>query len=140
MSPVYLLIGVPCSGKTWVADALQKANSWLWVEHDAYHVEDYWKAVWYAAGAAGTPVIAEAPFRASVLKEQLEKKGVKVVECYITAPEALLEQRYEARKGLAYPKAFRTNLAKYNARYKDLTIRGTSSEVLQLLKERSNAK
>lgn len=134
MQPVYLLIGVPCSGKTWVADKL--ADKYEWCPHDDYHVDDYHNALHYMCGAYGKPIIAEAPFRASILVEKLKKKGIKVIECYITAPEALLEQRYMAREGKAYPKAFSTNLAKYNERYKSLQIRGSSEEVLKLLKER----
>lgn len=134
MKPVYLLIGVPCSGKTYVAKQL--TDKYEWVPHDAYHVEDYANALNYAVYAFGKPVLAEAPFRASVLVEQLQRKGIKVVECYITAPIATLEQRYEERKGLPYPKQFYTNLARYNERYAEIEIKGTSDEVLKLLKER----
>jgi hypothetical protein len=60
--------------------------------------------------------LAEAPFRGSVLCEELLKAGVPVVQHYLCETDEVLTQRYQAREGKAIPKQHLTNNKRYSER------------------------
>lgn len=123
---IYLICGAPGSGKTWVAKQL--ADKALWVPHDKHAVGQYYKAL-LAADKGKTPVIGEAPFRASVLIAQLEKGGAKVQPIYISEPDEVIAERYSQREGRPIPSAH----LRTNARYRGRTPAGNSGGVLRAL-------
>lgn len=126
---VHLICGVPGSGKTWVAKQLKQYN---YKPHDSYPVNEYHKHIIDAANSPDNkPVLAEAPFRISVLIDLLKSQGIPVKTYYISEPEQTIRNRYETRDGKSYPKQHTTNLKKYDAR--DWDERGTSEQVLDIL-------
>lgn len=102
MKPIYLLCGVPGSGKTWIARQL--TEKFDWVPHDDFEVDQYWKALIRAAkhissrSNEGKPVLGEAPFRISILIEQLRGNGAEVKPYFILEDEKVIRTRYETRE------------------------------------------
>jgi gluconate kinase len=127
---VYLLCGVPGSGKTWVA---QQLNNFVWVPHDKYKVDEYHEKILDEAQKTDKPILAEAPFRISVLVDQLREAGQEVKTYYITAPQQIIRQRYESRMKKPFPKQHQTNLKRYDERKWDFA--GTSGEILDKLRQ-----
>lgn len=126
---VYMICGVPGSGKTWVAKQLPQFN---YVPHDDHRVDAYHNALIVAATVSNQPVLAEAPFRISVLIDQLQAQGIKVITYYITDHEMKIKLQYERRDNKVFPKQHITNLKRYNQRSWD--HRGTAQEILNLLR------
>jgi len=114
MKPIYLVCGVPCSGKTWVCSQL--TDKFNYIPHDNYTVETYSTVLLNAAQTSDKPIIAEAPFRVSILLNELRQKGLTVHEYYIVEDLNIVTQRYLQRTGKPYPKAFVTNWKKYAQR------------------------
>ena len=133
---VHLLCGVPGSGKTWVANKLTTSSHnearFMYIPHDEHQVDQYYLYLVQAAKRGTVPVLAEAPFRVSVLIEELERFGLEVKTYYITDDESVIKARYEARSHKPFPKQHSSNLARYNARQWD--VRGTSDQILNHLK------
>lgn len=125
---IHLLCGVPGSGKTWVAKQLSQFNH---LPHDDYPVAIYHSHLIRAARET-KPVLAEAPFRISILIEQLREHNIPVKTYYITDAEHLIKKRYEARDQKPYPKQHSTNLKKYDLR--DWDFKGTPEQILNILR------
>lgn len=120
MQPIHLIIGVPGSGKTHICKQLEK--DYCWVKHDQYPVGYYYKAIAQAAKYGDMPVLAECPFRATVLIEQLEKlAGCKVLKYYLVEDLKMTRERYETRTGKAFPQMHMTNYKKYRDRFPQYT-------------------
>lgn len=135
MQEIHLIVGVPGSGKTWVINQLDKdptlEECYLPVPHDNHSVEEYHKVLIDCAKRGEWPVIAECPFRASVLVEQLEKAGCIVNIYYLIEDLDETIARYELRDRKAYPKMHITNFFKYSQR----SPRYTQIELLKALKK-----
>lgn len=129
MQPIYLLCGVPGSGKTWVATQL---NQFSYVPHDKYPVADYHKHLLASARHSNKPVLGEAPFRISVLVDHLKDQGAEVKTYYISEPEIVVKSRYEARDKKDIPKQHLTNLKRYNEREWD--VKGNAHSILSALR------
>lgn len=125
---IYLLCGVPGSGKTWVAKQL---SGFQWVPHDDHKIEDYPKVLIKAEKSASKPILAEAPFRITDLIAQLKKANISVKTFYVTAPDKVIRDRYQARDKRPYPKQHASRLRTYDSRKWD--FRGTSAQVLEEL-------
>lgn len=133
MSTVYLVVGVPGSGKTWVCSQL--TEKFHHVSHDA-HIGDkdstsYVNAIIANGKIATRPILAEAPFSISQIKDPLEKAGLKVVPVFIIEPEDLLGARYIGREGKPIPRGHLTRQVTYQLRAKEWkSFTGGSSQVL----------
>lgn len=100
MSKVYLLVGVPGSGKSWVA--AQVKHLCLYLEHDAYIDNedpegDYIKDIIELVPHAKKPVLLETPFSVSFYTEKLVKAGIPVKLLYICPDRHTLETQYRDR-------------------------------------------
>lgn len=151
--PVYLVCGVPGSGKTWVCRQLK--DKFTYVPHDqcwthptktpdhdkenpewapgakSTHVEEVVKAV----RSSLRPIITESPFNERMLKEDLEKKGVKVIPYFVIEEPETSRKRYEKREGKIYPKHFYSRAKSIGTRAKEWDApHGTSDEVLEMLR------
>lgn len=126
---VHLLCGVPGSGKTWIARQLPQ---FTYIPHDDYPVANYAQALVNASQTSTKPILAEAPFRISILIDQIRMRNIKVITYYIQEPEQTIRQRYEQRDLKPFPKQHQSNLNRYNQRPWD--HRGTSQLILNLLK------
>lgn len=131
---VYLLVGCPGSGKSWVTDQLR--GTFTVVEHDDYmdRSNEYPDAVVAAAWTSLSPVIANTPFGVSKLQETLEQNALKVIPVFIIEPDAVVTERYEAREGRPISKGHLTRQRTYFERALELgAFHGGSQEVLDYL-------
>ena len=132
---IYLLTGVPSSGKTWVCNQLK--NLYTVIAHDDYIGKDYVGSISLATklNIDNKPILAETPFSMSKIMDPLEKKGIQVIPIVIIEDESVLEDRYYARDGVQIPKGHFTRQHTYYSRAKaNGWFVGTSEEVLKHLK------
>lgn len=133
MTPIYLLIGVPCSGKSWVCEQL--SDLFEYVSHDAFMDGGYVEALFDAAKRATKPVLAETPFSISQIKNPLEAEGCEVIAVFIIEDPEVLAERYEARESREIPKGHLTRQNTYTERAEELgAFIGTSEEVFSHLR------
>lgn len=137
MQPIYLVVGVPGSGKSWVCEQLQEKFEYL--HHDGYiylkKPGAYLKAILDIAPKAIRPLLCEAPFSISETKDPLEKAGYKVIPIFIIEPEHVLKARYFTREKKPIPKGHITRMQTYKERAKLWkSFMGTSKEVFEHLK------
>lgn len=114
MQTVHLIIGAPGSGKTWVCEQLK--DRFCYVPHDDYAVPAYGQALLEASRHATQAILAEAPFRASLIVDELKRSGVKVVQHYLVERPDVVAHRYEMREGKPIPKQHLATLARYTQR------------------------
>lgn len=136
MQTVYLVIGVPGSGKTWLCRQL--GHKFDHVPHDDYIGPKqhgvYAKAITEKAKTAQRPILAEAPFSISEIKLPLEAANVKVVPVFVIETPEVLNERYRRREHRLLPMGHLTRQVTYINRCTELkAFRGTSSEVLAYL-------
>lgn len=137
--PIYLVVAVPGSGKSWVCDQL--TDLFHYVHHDGYighikHPEAYVDAILEATETAKKPLLTEAPFSISKIKDPLEAAGHKVKPVFIIEDPAVLSARYLKREKKPIPKGHLTRMGTYAARAKAWkAFTGTSQEVLDYLKK-----
>lgn len=154
LAPVYLIIGVSGSGKSWVARQL--ADKFNYLPHDRC-----WKHVsgvkptegldpkWGPPGSESThmpeiiklarestkPILTEVPFGERKLKEDLEKEGIKVTPVFVVEHPSVVARRYNGREGKFLSKAVLTRASSIKERAKEWNaFQGTSDEVLEHLK------
>lgn len=129
---VFLVCGVPGSGKTWVCEQL--TDDFDYVPHDDYLVSAYGPALISRAKNSDKPVLGEAPFRISVLIQELRKAGIKCHPYFIIEPDYKAKSQYEARENKPMPKMHMTRMATVRQRARDFgTASGTSNQVLEML-------
>jgi hypothetical protein len=137
MQKIYLVVGCPGSGKSWVCEQL--AGQFNHVPHDD-HMEDggrgYVPALVQAARHGSLPVLAETPFSVSQIVEPLQEYGLVVVPVFIVENEDVLRERYREREGKEIPKGHLTRQITYARRADELgAFCGDSEAVLEHLKE-----
>jgi hypothetical protein len=131
---VYLVVGCPGSGKSWVSDQLQ--NQYKLVPHDLYPADKgYVEAIKAAAARATKPVLAEVPFSLARLKAPLEAAGLAVHPVFIQEDPDVIAERYRNREGKPIPGGHLTRQDTYRERAEASgAFQGTSDEVLRYLK------
>jgi hypothetical protein len=132
MRPVYMVIGCPGSGKSWVVNQL--TGKFNLVPHDAY-LGRAWTAYVHEiikqANCSDRPVLIEAPFSVSQIKDPLEQAGLTVIPVFIQERREVLIQRYFAREGKSIPPGHLTRQETYRQRALAWgAFMGTSSQVL----------
>lgn len=129
---VFIVVGCPGSGKSWVCEQL--GHKFDHLKHDDFIGKDYGSAL-AEASKGNKPVLAETPFSISQLKEPLEAKGIKVVPVFISEPDGVIEERYLKRNGKPIPTGHLTRQKTYAERAKLYgAFIGTAQEVLEHLK------
>lgn len=129
---IYLLVGVPSSGKTWVCNQI-KAN-YNFIPHDDYLKGGYIEAI-VKEIPSDKPLLIEAPFSISQTTTPLEAVGHKVTQVFIIEPEDTLKERYMAREGRNIPPQHMTRQKTYLKRaIEGGHFYGTSSQVLEHLR------
>lgn len=133
---VYLLCGVPGSGKTWVMNQLH--DKFGTIEHDDFIGKDLLEPVKHRDEncVPGAPLLLDCPFGERELRGRLERAGYDVRPIFIVEPTPVVKERYLNREGRQLPKASVTRavtivkrVQEWNAPY------GTSAQVLELLKK-----
>lgn len=140
MTKIYLLVGTPGSGKTWVASQL--TDKFEWVAHDAYNGKGfayegmaYVNEIMKASRTQSKPVLAETPFSVSQIIEPLEKKGFTVEPVFIIESDHTTSTRYLRRENKPIPQGHLTRIQTYRKRAKEMNaFSGTSAQVLEYLK------
>ena len=134
---VYLLIGAPCSGKTWITDQVSP-DEYNFVAHDTCPLDFYGKSIDKAARLGSLPVLAEAPFRAHALVRELVGYGIEVHEIYVLVKDTVLEDRYFFRsRSHAHPLILKGNKAIWEE-FGEGEFAGDSTQVLEYLKKEAN--
>lgn len=136
MAVVYLLVGVPSSGKTWVSD--QVKDKYEVIEHDLYKLKPQYISALLSAASKGStkPILANTPFGMSEIQESLQARGHTVKPLFIIEKPDTLRGRYLAREGKEIPKGHLTRQETYIQRAQEQgAFSGTSADVLNHLKE-----
>lgn len=137
MNPIYLLIAVPGSGKSWVANQL---THFEYIPHDD-HKTGYLEAILKRAETANKPLLVETPFSISKLRDPLIAAKFNVIPVFIIESVEVTKERYLAREGKEIPKGHLTRIETYKERAKELNaFSGTSYEVLQFMNSISKPK
>jgi hypothetical protein len=130
---IYLLIAVPGTGKTWVAN--QVKDKFNYVPHDDYQSGGYVKAIAHKAINGDKPVLCETPFSISNIMGPLERSGLKVTPVFILESITVTADRYYKRTGNPIIKGHITRIETYKQRAKELSAKsGTAQEILEYLK------
>lgn len=139
MKKVYMLVGVPASGKTWIASKL--GDKFEYLSHDMYSLHGGTEAYLYAIKRAvhdtdDRPMLIETPFSMNAFVEPLEASGIEVIPVFIIEEPQILIERYQLREGnKPYPKGHLTRQMTYFKRaHVGGHFSGTSEAVLNHLK------
>lgn len=134
MQPVYLIVGCPCAGKSWVCEQLRARFEY--VAHDDFigRPRERIEAIRKAAKIASKPVLTETPFSMSETILPLDDFRIKVIPVVIVETAAILTQRYQQREGRDIPAGHLSRQQTYaqRARARKYFV-GTSADVLQFL-------
>lgn len=132
-----MVVGCPGSGKSYVCDKLtDKFNYVRNDDHITPGSKPYVDAILEAADESKKPLLIEAPFSISQVKEPLEKKGFDVECVYIIEDHRVIADRYKKRDSKEIPKGHLTRQNTYLQRAKNSkAFTGTSDEVLEHLKK-----
>jgi hypothetical protein len=137
MKHAYLVIGVPCSGKSWVCEQLK--DRFEYVRHDDHISGDYLNSIVLKSATATKPLLIETPFSVSQIKDPLEKKGFNITPVFILETPEVLNMRYREREGTPIIPGHLTRQETYRQRAELWnSYRGTSEEVLRYLEAMAN--
>lgn len=133
MNKIYLLAGVPASGKTWVCSQL--SYKYLVIPHDDYIGENYIEAIIVANKKSEKPILIETPFSVKTYVETFDALGYSIEVVYIVEDEEELKTRYHKRDGQLMDKGHVTRNHTYRQRaITELAFHGTSKQVLEYLR------
>jgi len=131
--PIYMVVGVPASGKSWVCSQL--ADEFFYVAHDAFmDTNKYLEAIRIGMQMASKPLLIETPFSVSQILEPLQKRGYRVHPVFIIESDKTLETRYRTRENKPIPTQHLSRQRTYAERAQKLqAFSGTSGDVLRYL-------
>lgn len=137
MKQAFLVIGCPGSGKSYVCEQLKDVAHY--VHHDlsiGMAGDAYVNEIVAQAETATKPLLIEAPFSVSEIKEPLEAQGFTVTPVFIQEDHAVIAARYRARDGKDIPVGHLTRQDTYMARATEWqAFAGTSDQVAAHLKK-----
>ncbi len=130
---IYLVVGTPGSGKSWVCEQLK--DKFEYISHDSYpKLANYLALAESFAENGDKPVLIETPFSVSQIIGPLENKGFDVIPVFIIEDEETTSNRYESRENKPIPQGHLTRIQTYRERAHELqAFSGTSEEVLKYL-------
>jgi len=131
--PVYLVIGCPGAGKSWVCEQLRELYDY--VRHDDYMDGGYVDAIIRQHAIATKPLLTETPFSVSQIMKPLQKMGLGVTPLFILETNEVISARYLKREGVPIPAGHLTRQITYTQRAHELyAFRGTAEQVLEYLR------
>lgn len=133
---IYLLVGVPGSGKTWITN--QVGHKFHFIHHDGFiylkQPGAYLRAILEQAPTAQKPILIEAPFSIRETMEPLQAAGYNVKPVFILEEPEVVTLRYLKREGKMIPKGHLTRMKTYADRARGSGgFAGTSEQVLRHL-------
>lgn len=130
---VYLLCGVPGSGKTWVCN--QIGEFFRHIPHD-FHTHDTLAVVAKdASKRSDKPIVIDCPFNERNLRAKLEAQGLPVTPVFIVEKAEVIRDRYWKRERRVPSPNVLTRAATIMEKVKEWKATyGTSDEVLQFFK------
>jgi hypothetical protein len=130
---IYLLCGVPGSGKTWVIDQLHNIAH---VDHDSHSRQKLIATAKSLAYASKKPIVIDCPFDERSLKAELEACGLEVIPIFIVEEPSVVEARYMKRERKAPSQNVLTRANTIMNKVREWgAFYGTSNEVLTHLRE-----
>lgn len=133
LQPVYLLCGVPGSGKTWCAK--QVAHLAEYIPHDQFY-ENHGHEILKRVQQVTLPIVTECPFAERELRARLEKFGVKVKPYFVIEDPHIVIERYQKREGKRPGQNVITRATTIVKRAEEWGCpMGSSDEILELLKQ-----
>ncbi len=129
---IYLICGVSGSGKSWVCKQL--THKFAYLPHDE-HYKDFGQAIAKLARASNKPVITECPFGERPIKDDLERRGLKVIPIFVIEAPDIVRKRFIEREKRQPQQAALTRATTILRRAKDWNApHGTSNQILQYLR------
>lgn len=134
---IYLVVGVPGSGKSWVCEQLQ--DKFEYIHHDGYiYLKEpgaYVRVILEKAPTATKPILIEAPFSIRETMEPLVNEGYSVTPVFIIEHPNVVAERYANREGKPIPQGHLTRMNTYRQRALEHgAFMGSSSQVFEYLK------
>lgn len=140
MKKAYMVIGCPGSGKSWVCDQLKELFDY--VHHDLYigmAGDTYVNEIVKRSASAKKPLLIEAPFSISQIKDPLQQMGFEIEPVFIQEDPQTITERYLKRENKPIPKGHLTRQETYRSRADEWkSFKGTSSQVLEHLKNKAS--
>lgn len=132
---IYLLCGVPGSGKTWVIDQLK---GWSHIDHDSCNHASIVHNVKALSELTSRNIIIDCPFNERALRKRLQDHGLDVTPIFIVESPDTIYKRYMKREGREPSQAIMTRATSImNKVVEWQAFYGTSQEVLDYLRGRS---
>lgn len=131
MRQVFLVCGVPGSGKTWACK--RASHRFHYIAHDDYIGDEdaYLKAL---TDEYDRPVLTECPFGERVLRQKIEFAGGKVTPVFVVETPVVVQERYQKRRGTLPAPNVLTRAVSIRNRAKEWeAFWGNSKEVLDYL-------
>lgn len=139
MKKAFMVVACPGAGKTWVCEQLKELFDY--VHHDLFigmEGDRYVREIIQRSLKATKPLLIEAPFSISQIKDPLERQGFDVVPVFIQEDANTIRERYFNREKKEIPKGHITRQATYLDRANQWgSFRGTSTQVLEHLKRKA---
>jgi len=134
MQKIFLLCGVPGSGKTWVATQLR--DKFHYCENDDYIGNDYGAELIKESRNAPKAILATCPFAERDLRDRLERAGCEVIPVFVLEDGQTVRKRYEAREQRPIPSQHITRSISIKNRASEWgAFGGKSTEVLEFLRK-----
>jgi len=134
MNRIYLVVGAPGSGKTWVCKQLEDKYEYL--PHDDFTNDSHYVgSIIRLSRMTDKPILIETPFSISQIVNPLEKHGFTVTPVFILESPVVTASRYLNREGREIPKGHLTRIETYKQRAQEYrAFHGTSEAVLSHLR------
>ena len=130
---VYLVCGVPGSGKTWVCEQLK--DEFNYVPHD-HHIGTIGHYIGRFGPESKKPILTECPFAERIARDELERGGFTVIPIFVVEDVEVVKTRYLTQRSRESPKASVTRATTIINRADEWqAFRGTSQEVLEHLRD-----
>lgn len=139
MKKAFMVVACPGAGKTWVCEQLKELFDY--VHHDLFigmEGDRYVREIIARSQNATKPLLIEAPFSISQIKDPLERAGFQITPVFIQEDPKVISDRYMAREKKEIPKGHLTRQETYRQRANEWgAFRGTSTQVLEHLKRKA---
>jgi hypothetical protein len=97
--------------------------------------ETYVREILKKAKESELPLLTEAPFSISAIKDPLERAGHRVIPVFINEKDSVVSARYKARENKPIPPGHLTRMETYRKRAREWkAFMGTSEECLEHLR------